>query len=168
MNPMNWKPSNPLSVDQDGTLEQAESSMPVRLIATFDELKTTTLETPVSQALRIANEGGFDYLPVRHEVHGPFIGLFDRSSYQSENQLGRVDGFDQDEAESKRDERAVILRRLLTSKRDTFETLELADRLFYACPRFVECFRKEDGDVFGVGSIRDGWAYSALACGFAV
>ena len=27
--------------------------------------------------------------------------------------LGRVDGFDQDEAESKRDERAVILRRLL-------------------------------------------------------
>ena len=45
--------------------------------------------------------------------------------------LGRVDGFDQDEAESKRDERAVILRRLLTSKRDTFETLELADRLFY-------------------------------------
>ena len=26
--------------------------------------------------------------------------------------LGRVDGFDQDEAESKRDERAVILRRL--------------------------------------------------------
>src|SRR5580693_4799480 len=27
--------------------------------------------------------------------------------------LGRVDGFDQDEAESQRDERAVILRRLL-------------------------------------------------------
>jgi hypothetical protein len=33
--------------------------------------------------------------------------------------LGRVDGFDQDEAESKRDERAVILRRLLASKCDT-------------------------------------------------
>jgi hypothetical protein len=30
--------------------------------------------------------------------------------------LGRVDGFDQDKAESKRDERAVILRRLLASK----------------------------------------------------
>ena len=58
MNPMNWKPSNPLSVDQDRTLEQAESSMPVRLIATFDGLETTTLEAPVSQALRIANEGG--------------------------------------------------------------------------------------------------------------
>src|ERR1039458_5604029 len=86
---MNWKPSNPLSVDQDRTLEQAESSMPVRLIATFDGLETTTPEAPVSQALRIANEGGFDYLPVRHEVHGPFIGLFDRSSYQSENQLVR-------------------------------------------------------------------------------
>jgi ABC-type Mn2+/Zn2+ transport system ATPase subunit len=35
--------------------------------------------------------------------------------------LGRVDGFDQDEAESKRDERAVILRRLLASKCDTLE-----------------------------------------------
>jgi hypothetical protein len=31
--------------------------------------------------------------------------------------LGSVDGFYQDEAESKRDERAVILRRLLASKR---------------------------------------------------
>ena len=82
--------------------------------------------------------------------------------------LGRVDGFDQDEAESKRDERAVILRRLLASKRDTLEALELSDRLFDACPRFVECFRKEGGLVFDVGSIRDCWAYSALACGLAV
>ena len=47
--------------------------------------------------------------------------------------LGRVDGFDQDEAESKRDERAVILRRLLASKCDTVEAFELADRLFDAC-----------------------------------
>jgi hypothetical protein len=48
--------------------------------------------------------------------------------------LGRVDGFDQDEGESKRDERAVILRRFLASKRDTLEALELADRLFDSCP----------------------------------
>jgi hypothetical protein len=76
-----------------------------------------------------------------------------------------VDGFDQDKAESKRDERAVILRRLLTSKCDTFEALEFADRLFDACPRLVKCFWKEGGHVFGVGSIRDCRAYSALACG---
>ncbi len=82
--------------------------------------------------------------------------------------LGRVDGFDQDEAESKRDERAVILRRLLASKCDTLEALELADRLFDTCPRFVECFWKEDGHVSGIGSIRDCWAYSALACRLAV
>jgi hypothetical protein len=48
-----------------------------------------------------------------------------------------VDGFDQDEGESKRDERAVILGRLLASERNTLEALELADRLFDACPRFV-------------------------------
>src|SRR5271167_3293268 len=82
--------------------------------------------------------------------------------------LGRVDGFDQDKAESKRDERAVILRRLLASKRDTLEALELADRLFDACPRLVECFWKEGGHFFGVGSIRDYRAYSALACGLTV
>ena len=82
--------------------------------------------------------------------------------------LGRVDGFDQDEAESKRDERAVILRRLLASKCDTLEAFELADRLFDACPCLVERFRKEVGHILGVGSIRDCRTYSALARGVAV
>ena len=82
--------------------------------------------------------------------------------------LGSVDGFDQDEAESKRDERAVILRRLLASKCDTLEAFELTDRLFDACPCLVECFRKEGGHTFGVGSIRDCRTYSALARGVAV
>ena len=71
-------------------------------------------------------------LPLAERL-APFIG---NPSGRTEA-LGRVDGFDQDEAESKRDERAVILRRLLASKRDTLESLELADRLFYACPCFV-------------------------------
>jgi hypothetical protein len=70
---MNWKPSNPLSVDQDRTLEQAERATPVRLIATFNGLTTTTPEARVSQALGLANEGRFDYLPVRQEVHGPLL-----------------------------------------------------------------------------------------------
>ena len=82
--------------------------------------------------------------------------------------LGRVAGFDQDEAENKRDERAVILRRLLASKGDTLEAFELANRLFDAGPRLVECFRKEVGHVFGVGSIRYCRVYSALACGLAI
>ena len=82
--------------------------------------------------------------------------------------LGRVDAFDQDEAESKRDERAVILRRLLASKCDTLKAFELADRLFDACPCLVECFRKEGGHILGVGSIRDCRTYSALARGVAI
>ena len=82
--------------------------------------------------------------------------------------LGRVDGFDQDEAESKRDEGAVILRRLLASQRDTFEALEFADGLFDACPGLVEYLRKEEGHVFGVGSIWDCRTYSALTCGLAI
>jgi len=66
---MDWKPSSPLSVDLDRTLEQAESSMPVRLIATFDGLKTAAPEASVSQALEIANKGDlttslFDVMPI--------------------------------------------------------------------------------------------------------
>ena len=82
--------------------------------------------------------------------------------------LGCVDGFDQDEAESRHNERAVILRRLLASKCDTLEAFELADSLFNACPCLVECFRKEGGHILGVGSIRDCRTYSALARGVAV
>jgi hypothetical protein len=82
--------------------------------------------------------------------------------------LGRVDGFDQDEAESERNERAVILRRLLASKCDTLEPFELADRLFDACPCFVEYFRQEGGHILGVGSIRDCRTYSALARGVTI
>ena len=43
--------------------------------------------------------------------------------------LGRVDGFDQDKAKSKRDEGAVILGRLLASKRDALEALERGARI---------------------------------------
>jgi len=64
--------------------------------------------------------------------------------------LGRVDGFDQDEAESKRDERAVILLRLFASKCDTLEALELADCLLDTSAALVKNFRKEGGHVFGV------------------
>ena len=99
------------------------------------------------------------------EKHADLRGATDRDAVTI---LGCVDGFDQDEAESKRDERAVILRRLLASKCDTLEAFELADSLFNACPCLVECFRKEGGHILGVGSIRDCRTYSALARGVAV
>jgi hypothetical protein len=79
-----------------------------------------------------------------------------------------VDGFDQDEAESKRDERAVISLCLLATQRDALEPFEFADRLLDTGAAFVENFRKEGGNAFGVGSIRNCRAYSALACGLAV
>ncbi len=57
--------------------------------------------------------------------------------------LGRVDGFNQDEAECQGYEGSVVLRGLLASERDAFEALEFADGLLDACPRLVEYFRKE-------------------------
>ena len=76
--------------------------------------------------------------------------------------LGRVDGFDQDEAESERNERAVILRRLLASKCDTLEAFELPDSLFDACPCLVEYFGKKAGislvlDRYGIAGHIPRW-----------
>ena len=82
--------------------------------------------------------------------------------------LGRVDGFDQDERTCQCDERTVIPRCLLATQRDALESFELADCLLDTGSALVESFRKEGGNVFGVGSIRDCRAYSALACGLAV
>ena len=82
--------------------------------------------------------------------------------------LGCVDGFDQDEAKSKCDERGVILRGLLATQRDALEPFELADCLLDTGATLVENFRKEGGYVFGVGSIRDCRAYSAPVGGLAV
>ena len=66
-----------------------------------------------------------------------------RDAEQSHDPLGRVDGFNQDEAECKGYEGSVVLRGLLASERDAFEALEFADGLLDACPRLVEYFRKE-------------------------
>ena len=52
--------------------------------------------------------------------------------------LGGVDGFEEDEAESEGDERAVVLGRLLAAERDTLEALELAHKLLDAGPSPVE------------------------------
>ena len=57
--------------------------------------------------------------------------------------LGRVHGFDRDEAECQGYEGSVVLRGLLASECDAFEALEFADGLLDACPRLLEYFRKE-------------------------
>src|SRR4051812_33760610 len=57
--------------------------------------------------------------------------------------LGGVDGFDEDEAESKCNNGAVVLGRLLAAERDTFEPLELANELLDAGAGAIERFRKE-------------------------
>ncbi len=55
----------PLDVDEDQTLLQVERGMPVRLIATFEGLTTTTPDEPAISASNNANAHRFDYLPVR-------------------------------------------------------------------------------------------------------
>jgi len=60
-----------------------------------------------------------------------------------------VDGFDEDEAESKGNNGAVVLGRRLAAERDPFEPLELANELLDAGAGAIERFRKEPWPVLG-------------------
>ena len=75
-----------------------------------------------------------------------FDGGTNQTAYRSSSKhlaLGRVHGFDRDEAECQGYEGSVVLRGLLASECDAFEALEFADGLLDACPRLLEYFRKE-------------------------
>ena len=82
--------------------------------------------------------------------------------------LGRVDGFDQDDAEGERDEGTVIARSLLATKGDALEALEFADGLLDARPRFVEDFREESGSVGCSRAMRNDRTNAALAGAVAI
>ena len=78
-------PSSPLSIDQERTAGQIEGALTVRLIGTLGDLKVTTPDARVEDALAIANEYRFDYLPVREGAGGSIIGIFSRLSSPADN-----------------------------------------------------------------------------------
>src|SRR3954463_1524577 len=61
------------------------------------------------------------------------------------NGLGRVDGFENDQAECECDERPEVPVGLLAAERDALETLELSHELLDAGARPVERLREEAG-----------------------
>ncbi len=63
--------------------------------------------------------------------------------------LGRVDGFDDDEAQSKCDEGSEVLVRFLAAERNALEALELADEVFDAGAGAIERLREESRPVLG-------------------
>src|SRR5215218_2737588 len=90
------------------------------------------------------------------------------SSQTTAFKLGRVDGFDDDEAEGESDERAEVRVGFLATEGDALEALELADQLLDAgaCP--VERLRKESWPVSGRGLERDHRADAPFARGRAI
>src|SRR3954462_12127395 len=82
--------------------------------------------------------------------------------------LGRVDGFDDDEAQSECDEGSEVLVRFLAAERNAFKALELADELFDAGAGAIERLREERRPVLGRGLERDHRADAALAGGRAI
>ena len=63
--------------------------------------------------------------------------------------LGRVDGFDDDEAQSECDEGSEVLVRFLATERNALEALELADEVFDAGAGAIERLREERWSVPG-------------------
>ncbi len=63
--------------------------------------------------------------------------------------LGRVDGFDDDEAQSECDEGSEVLVRFLATERNALEALELADEVFDAGAGAIERLREESRLVLG-------------------
>ena len=74
-----------------------------------------------------------------------------------------MDGFDEDEAQSKRDERAVVLVGLLTAQSNALEPLELSHGLLDASPSTVERFGKKRGLLLGIGPVCDHRADTSVA-----
>jgi hypothetical protein len=73
--------ANALDVDQDQTLTQVERSMPVRLIATRENLITATPDEIGADVLeKKMKPCDFDYLPVRRSTTGPMIGIISASA----------------------------------------------------------------------------------------
>src|SRR5438046_6909172 len=64
-----------LDVDQDQTITQVERAMPVRLIATLEDLITTDPNELAIQALEKVELHDFDYLPVRVSETGLIVGI---------------------------------------------------------------------------------------------
>ena len=96
------------------------------------------------------------------------VNLLTNAIMATEADLGRVDGFDQDEAEGERDEGTVIARSLLATKGDALEALEFADGLLDARPRFVEDFREESWSVGCSRAMRNDRTNAALAGAVAI
>jgi hypothetical protein len=70
--------------------------------------------------------------------------------------LGRVDGFDEDEAKCEGNDGSVVLRRLLAAECNPLEALQLADQLLDARPATIEHLREERWPVLGVALVWNG------------
>src|SRR3979490_1106025 len=85
------------------------------------------------------------------------------ASRDTNDRLGRVDGFHQDKGAGERDKGGEVLCRLLAAQGDAFEALDLADALFGAGASFVEYLGEERRFGGGILAVRDGGGDAAPA-----
>src|ERR1700730_18339089 len=81
--------------------------------------------------------------------------------------LGRVDGFDQDEAADQGDEGAIVLGGLFAPQSDALEALDLAVGLLDARAAFVQDAWEEFRSC-EIGSVGDHRADAAITCGLPI
>lgn len=73
-----FRPASSLDGDHDAILSHLERSTPVRLMATIGDFVSTNTAASVRDAVALADECRFDYLPVCEGLGGPVVGLFER------------------------------------------------------------------------------------------
>src|SRR4051812_32536761 len=90
-----------------------------------------------------------DHHLAREETGNSRNGYGRKSVITDTGKLGRVDGFEDDEAKSKCDEGCKVLVRFLATERNALEALELTDEVFDTGAGSIECLREERWPVLG-------------------
>src|SRR4051794_3581095 len=115
-------------------------------------MKAPENETMTSAALP-NHPGAVDYFNREQESfmdrYGDWLWLLLFAGGGISSALGRVDGFDDDEAKSECDEGCKVLVRFLATERNALEALELADQLLDTGAGSIECLREERWPVLG-------------------
>src|SRR3954447_10366983 len=108
--------------------------------------KLKASQTPSIIAMSsVAGRLGYPFRTAYASTKWAIIGLMKSLAIE----LGRVDGFEDDEAKSECDEGCKVLVRFLATERNALEALELADEVFDTGAGSIECLREERWPVLG-------------------
>src|SRR3954462_4954310 len=130
---------------------EAQSDLPSRQLSTPRRLRSDRSGTCRIQSPPCAGGSPWPWPKASSDVRAAQFTSADLRTIPARDAvvLGRVDGFDDDEAQSECDEGPEVLVRFLAAERNSLEALELADELLDAGAGAIERLREERWSVPG-------------------